>query len=446
MDILLATLQHGIAPDDPQASYIAQTCCRIGKTMGSQFVPYLPLVLPSLLNAAANADKDVLVHQDSTEELDKELFEGREIMEVIVRGAGKQRIGINTAAIQEKSLACNMLYEYAMAMGGLYAPWVEKTVGVLLPLVSFQFSGHVRVAAAMSLPKLLLSLLENPSTKTSNGPQQLFIVAVNAIVNQLKVEQEVELIVCLHESLDEMLQHAANENGVQLFLTDAVILMIFEVISTNCIASIKRRINACRALRMGDAEADDVAFIQLEEEEELEGDLLNTTIDVIGALAKLMKGKIFNAFNHNSTDTFFATDASTVASDSIRSGLATAALCIADDIIEYCMPGAAVLVPSVVPYMLNGANSPDPELRQSAVYGLGVCAERGGSAFTPAQATEASSRLVAVVTAPNAREGDNACASDNAITAVAKLFLHRGTTVRFHHQSQIIFFYNKVLT
>ena len=69
---------------------------------------------------------------------------------------GETRIGINTFALQEKAVACNMLYQYASDLGPLFMPFVDRTAAALLPLLSFPYSGQVRVAAISAVPKLLL--------------------------------------------------------------------------------------------------------------------------------------------------------------------------------------------------------------------------------------------------------------------------------------------------
>ena len=91
---------------------------------------------------------------------------------------------------------------------------------------------------------------------------------------------------------------------------------------------------------------------------------------------------------------------------------------------------------------------------QAAVYGIGICAEFGGSAFRPHTggmcwicreldlsivicllklmslfiSTEALSRLYNVIKHPNALDLDNAMAYDNAVSALGKI-------CQFHHDS-----------
>jgi HEAT repeat protein len=73
-----------------------------------------------------------------------------------------------------------------------------------------------------------------------------------------------------------------------------------------------------------------------------------------------------------------------------------------------------------LPSLLEACTSENPDIRQAAVYGIGICAEFGGSAFRP-HTGEALSRLYNVIKHPNALDLDNAMAYDNAVSALGKI-------------------------
>lgn len=77
------------------------------------------------------------------------------------------------------------------------------------------------------------------------------------------------------------------------------------------------------------------------------------------------------------------------------------------------------------PVLIQYATDESASVRQAAVYGLGVLAQHAGAAFTDEQCRRACAALVAVVTAPTARDDDSESASDNAISALGKMMLHR---------------------
>lgn len=61
--MLYATQQSNLEPDDPQVSFLLQAWARVCKALGQEFVPYLEVVMPPLLQSAS-ADPDMIVHDD----------------------------------------------------------------------------------------------------------------------------------------------------------------------------------------------------------------------------------------------------------------------------------------------------------------------------------------------------------------------------------------------
>lgn len=96
------------------------------------------------------------------------------------------------------------------------------------------------------------------------------------------------------------------------------------------------------------------------------------------------------------------------------------AICIFDDVAEQCREAAIKYYDTFLPFLLEACNDEAPDVRQAAVYGLGVCAEFGGSVFKPLVG-EALSRLNAVIQHPNALHSDNVMAYDNAVSALGKI-------------------------
>jgi len=50
---LMQATQGSLETDDPQTQFMLQAWTRIAKCLGTDFLPYLPLVMPALLHAAA---------------------------------------------------------------------------------------------------------------------------------------------------------------------------------------------------------------------------------------------------------------------------------------------------------------------------------------------------------------------------------------------------------
>jgi hypothetical protein len=108
--------------------------------------------------------------------------------------------------------------------------------------------------------------------------------------------------------------------------------------------------------------------------------------------------------------------------------LRASAICLADDLLEFASPGAHVLLPVVLPHLLECAMHAKPLLRHPAVYGLGVAAAHAGAGFD-AHVPVASAVLARVLGQADARSEDNEFATDNAVSALVKLAKFRGAAV-----------------
>ena len=84
-----------------------QACARICKCLGGDFKPYLPFVIPPLLDSA-QIDPELHV-TDADEDDGAGEEEGMESVTVAIRGQGNKRITIRTSALEEKATACSML-------------------------------------------------------------------------------------------------------------------------------------------------------------------------------------------------------------------------------------------------------------------------------------------------------------------------------------------------
>jgi hypothetical protein len=66
IDALLRTQESITDPDDPQSSYLLSSWARLGKVLGQDFVPYLPVVIPPLFHSASLKPDFAIIDRKST--------------------------------------------------------------------------------------------------------------------------------------------------------------------------------------------------------------------------------------------------------------------------------------------------------------------------------------------------------------------------------------------
>ncbi|KAI0090866.1 ARM repeat-containing protein [Irpex rosettiformis] len=134
------------AEDAMLGHYLIATWAKVCQALGPEFEPYLPVVMPPLLTAAAaKADLSVYDEDEAPEEK-----EGWETLSM----DGRQ-VGIKTSAIEEKCQAFETLVIYCSTLGSRFAPYLSQSLELVLPSLGFFFHDGVREASALLIPMLL---------------------------------------------------------------------------------------------------------------------------------------------------------------------------------------------------------------------------------------------------------------------------------------------------
>lgn len=108
--------------------------------------------------------------------------------------------------------------------------------------------------------------------------------------------------------------------------------------------------------------------------------------------------------------------------------LRDAALCFNIDFFEFAPELARAYQPMLVQALFAYATDADPHVRMTAFYGIGTLAEHGDARYD-GHVGGACALLVEALNRPDAREGDNVLATDNAVSALMKLALFRGHAI-----------------
>lgn len=146
MEFLRQLQSTVVEADDPTGMYMLQAWARLCKCLGSEFLPYMEVVMPPLL-ATAQLKPDVVVRDadddDGAEDEDDDV-------ETIA--LGDKLISIRTSVLEEKATACQMLCCYAEELREGFLPWVETVTGIMVPLLKFYFHEEAR-ASRCSAPR-----------------------------------------------------------------------------------------------------------------------------------------------------------------------------------------------------------------------------------------------------------------------------------------------------
>lgn len=415
MRMLISDQRSGFASDDPQYACLIQAQARICECLKEDFVPYLDAVIPPLFKSASR--ENVASIEDVDEKNAVEELEGYETVTVSIRSVGSKKLTLNTSFLEEKILACNLLYQYATVLKEYFFPYVDQCSRILVPLLSYQFNETIRVSSVAALPALVESVSVFLKKKGHNQQPvgQLFNFMFSPYCHAIAEEFKMD-------SLQNILDSFSNS---MLVMYSADLVMSKEQIET--VNGLLEEIIGASNLRREEREqkrhsddCDEEESFLLDEENEAEDELLTYVHSCIAAMVKINKDGYMPSFISKLFKFFWP-----LILDPTKSsiGQIQAGLCVIDDIIQYGGHTAKQYVKEFYPIVTKYCLHSEVDVRHAAVFGIGSCAIATGLEFKPVR-NEALDVLLQVIMDSESRNEDNAPATDNAISSVGKIFRH----------------------
>nr|XP_016448815.1 PREDICTED: importin-5-like [Nicotiana tabacum] len=406
MEVLMSLQGSQMETDDPTTSYMLQAWARLCKCLGQDFLPYMSVVMPPLLQSAQLKPDVTISSADSDNELDESDDDSMETITL-----GDKRIGIKTSVLEEKATACNMLCCYADELKEGFYPWIDQVAPTLVPLLKFYFHEEVRKAAVSAMPELLRSAKLAVEKGIAQGRNESYVkqlsdYIVPALVEALHKEPDTEICASMLDALNECLQISGP------LLDEGQVRSIVDEIKQAITASSSRKRERAERAKAEDFDAEESELLR--EENEQEEEVFDQVGEILGTLIKTFKAAFLPFFDELSSYLMPMWGKDKTAEER------RIAICIFDDVAEQCHEAALKYYDTYLPFLLEACNDESPDVRQAAVYGLGVCAEYGGSVFK-SLVGEALSRLNVVLRHPNALHPENVMAYDNAVSALGKI-------------------------
>ncbi|KAI7872213.1 armadillo-type protein [Spinellus fusiger] len=404
--ILAEMQQMPTEADDVQTTYLLAAWARMCKMMGQDFLPYLPNIMPPLLQSAQLVPEITLVDvEDEDVEAKYPTDDGWEFV-----GINGQQVGIKTSVLEEKHTAIEMLLSYARDLGAGFLPYVAPVLEIALPLLKFYFHDDVRHAAAALLPLLLKDAKE-----AQVAPSELATMwntIFEKTVKIMQIEDDVsflsQIYTTFYECVDVLGENCLSPHQLE----------VLNKANEEQLGKFLERLSAREVEKQaGDYEADEEE--QRAEEEELEEEAL-------GELARAMQA-IFKSQGTGYLPYFdklmpLVTQFLGHPNISARQW----SVCVFDDVVEYTGANSFHYSSYFVPAVIAGLADTAFEVRQASAYGVGVWAQYGGPQYADVCAG-ALEPLFAMIKGPTAREEGDVYATENAISAIAKICKFNGS-------------------
>ncbi|KAF2666647.1 ARM repeat-containing protein [Microthyrium microscopicum] len=406
---LLGTIQQNIVDDDdPQASYLLHCWGRMCRVLEQDFVPYLPAVIPRLTEMASAKADIQLVDEEKIAQLQEE--DGWELVPL----KGKM-LGIKTSTLDDKHTAIELIIVYSQVLEASFSPYVIDIMDkIALPGLAFYFHDPVRVASAHCVSALLSSF------KKAHGGEStdlglLWGRVLEKLLESFGQEPAMDTLAgmyeCFYECAQCMGKNCLTGDHMQKFVhaTNGVL--------NEYIGRVEARTLEARERDDGDEPDEDTQFA-IEDDQTL----LSEMNKAFHAIFKNMSSAFLPHWDPllNTTVLFAQSDDPTQRQW---------AICVFDDIIEFCGPQSANYQQQIMEPLVLGIRDDFSNNRQAAAYGIGVAASKGGPAWHPFL-TQSLPLLFQCIQRPNARDEDDVYATENACAAIAKILHFAPSTVQ----------------
>ena len=386
--------------DDPQSQYLLHCWGRMCRVLGQDFIPYLPSVMPPLMElASAKADIQLLDDEEQIANFEQE--EGWELVPL----KGKV-IGIKTSILEDKHMATELIVVYAQQLVAAFEPYVlEIMQNVSLPGLAFFFHDPVRVASAKSVPMLLNSYMKAHGERS---PQmaKLWELTLEKILEvltpEISIDTLAEMYQCFYESVEVIGKDSLTPMHMQNFIEAAKgTLLEYQ-------QRVEKRLEEQQETEDGEEESEDTLFA-IEDDQTLLSDM----------------NKAFHTIFKNQGSSFLPAWSRllpfyTTFITNVDSTQRQWALCIMDDVLEFCGDQSWTYQDHIRQPLIDGMRDEVPANRQAACYGVGIAAQKGGQAWSSFVA-ECLPTLFQVCQVPNAREDDHVFATENACASISKI-------------------------
>jgi hypothetical protein len=413
MECFVQTQQSEMEADDPQAHHLLQAWARVARCLGQDFVPYLEFVMPTLLKSAALKPEVVIADVD---DVDYSEEDGMDSVTISIRGVGDKRISIRTATLEEKALACNMLYSYVYELKDGFIRYVEEVAKIMVPLLKFAYLEEIRETAGTIMPQLLTCVKISSEKRTidPNMVKQLLDFIYATLLESLNIEPEVRTATILMESLHDCLKVVGDNCLNSEQLSKAAV-----VLKSKILASIGRRQDLEKEIEHEDDEEEQE---RIDDDQLMEEQFLTTCAELIGGIMKTHKS-FFPHFQDHLWSIYANMLGEEYTADDHR-----ISLCVICDYVENGQGHGVQYYNMIVPALLSFSQSENPEVRQAAVYGLGACGQFGGEHYRTA-IPDSIQALVKAITRPESRNDESLAATANAVSALFKFIQYRSDNI-----------------
>eukprot|EP01129_Flabellula_baltica_P000196 TRINITY_DN10245_c0_g1_i1.p1 TRINITY_DN10245_c0_g1~~TRINITY_DN10245_c0_g1_i1.p1 ORF type:complete len:1085 (-),score=233.26 TRINITY_DN10245_c0_g1_i1:17-3238(-) len=389
-------------PSDPIIPHFEQAWIKFATCLGPKFEPYLAYVLPGLFEKL-DKESELIVAESAVE------LPGWEYYDTDIG-----RIGYNTQVVADKLQALTVISKFSINSEKAFYPYIQTTCNLVIPLLTNP-NHDLRMQSYILLPTLLQS--------------------ARFYVNEKEDKSEYNT---LFNYIYPQLVKAATEEFDTEIMERAVDAVRYALLSAGKILNSEQLVEILNLIQTYISVLNEYTETLLESNLENDSDFSVNVKDELfeQCVVVVQITEMFDAVMKYHTEDFisiiqvsgFLDFIIQLLNNPISPANIIAGIGFIDDVINYGRESTRHLYNTFVPLILSFVDHEDHLVRQTAAYGLGCSAQRGGDALAPFL-QNVIAKLMELIDKEGSLNKTNLQVTENAISAIGKVIKYQASAL-----------------
>lgn len=406
----LMELKKVLEDDDPALNTIYESISYFAMCLKEKFIPFLDAWVKELWNKASLEVEMTLYDAESAEAQTLPL--GMNAVRFELKGLGTKQLAVSTVVLENKIKACKILYDIVVSLESGFEPYVMNTLNVLLPLINYKYNKEIRKYTVKTITLLFKSV---PLEQREIMLARLTPDYSNSFLSCIEQPQDLKRQI---KSLLGSFEMTGNISVIGLSNCANIASNLSECLK----AVFSRKVSRMPQLeKYSKSEEYEEELAELQSEEDIDDEIIRSTMEIIGKFLQTFKTQFqsifLQYFKNIYAELFYKQNTSDME--------ILSAICVFDDYIEHTHDlmlneGKSPLLEHLIKYSYHT----NPDIRQSAVYGVGLCAQLLERQVMIQYLEHSLNAVMNILTRPEAHSEDLVTSTECAIGAFGKLALY----------------------
>lgn len=406
----LMELKRVLEDDDPALNTIYESISYFAMCLKDQFLPFLDIWVKELWEKASMEVEMALYDADSEEA--KSLPVGMNAVRFELKGLGTKQLAVSTVVLENKIKACKILYEIVDSLENGFEPYAMNTLNVLLPLINYKYNKDIRKYSVKTISLLfkIVSIPQREIMLARVAPDYASTFKASISTPEDLKRQIKSLLSCF--------EFLPNISVIGLSTCVTIASTLSECLRSVFTRKVERMPNLDSYSKSEEYESE---LAELQYEEDIDDEIIRSTMEIIGKFLQTFKtqfqGIFLEHFKNIYAELFYKQNSNDIE--------ILSAICVFDDYIEHTHDlmlneGKSPLLEHLIKY----SYSSNPDIRQSAIYGVGLCAQMMNGQVMSQYLEHCLNAVMSIISRQDAFTEDLASSTECAIGAYGKLALY----------------------